>query len=232
MSTGPVQAQPASKEASSHGRAVLTRFMVFSVATTIALMALWTQVSPWLSYPVAVLSDIVLNQTAPMWVRSVEVQPGQMLVKTAVEVVIPNSGGRKAAAILPADPGRLAYGFPILLALLLSSWAIMRRPGLVQRALAGYALLLPTQTFSLVMFVLMNLAAGAQYDTRALRVDPWQIEPIDFRSQVATLVLPALMPVLIWLWLDRKFFNDVIVHGWKQSLEAKKQSGASEGANG
>ena len=43
--------------------------------------------------------------TAPMWVRSVEVQPGQMLVKTAVEVVIPNSGGRKAAAMTLAEHG-------------------------------------------------------------------------------------------------------------------------------
>ena len=222
MSAGPVQAPPASGGAPGHGRAVLTRFMVLSVAITIALMALWTQVSPWLSYPVALLSDVVLNQTAPMWVRSVEVQPGQMLVKTAVDVVIPNSGGRRAAAVLPADPGRLAYGFPILLALLLAAWAITRRPGLIQRALAGYVLLLPTQAFSLVMFVLMNLAAGAQYDTRALRVDQWQIETIVFGFQVGTLVLPALMPVLIWLWLDRKFFTDVIVHGWKQSLDAKK----------
>jgi hypothetical protein len=82
------------------------------------------------------------------------------------------------------------------------------------------------------MYLLMQLASAAQFDQRALRVDQWQVESIVFGYQVGVLVLPTLVPVLVWLLLDRKFFTDVIVHGWKQSLEAKKRPIAREGANG
>ena len=81
-------------------------------------------------------------------------------------------------------------------------------------------MLLPAQAFSLVMYLLMQLAGAAQFDVRVLRVEQWQLEAIVYGYQVGVLVLPTLVPVLVWLWLDRQFFTDVIVRGWKQSLAA------------
>ncbi len=211
---------------------LLTRFVLLAFAGVIAITLLWTKATPWLSYPVALLSHVALEQVAPMWVRTVHTRPGLIEVDTSVEIAVPEAGGRKAEITLDADPGRYAYGLPIFLALLLAAWGAARAPGRLWRAALGYLLLLPAQAFSLVMYLLMQLASAAQFDQRALRVDQWQVESIVFGYQVGVLVLPTLVPVLVWLLLDRKFFTDVIVHGWKQSLEAKKRPIAREGANG
>lgn len=202
--------------------APFSRFVAIAIGAMIGLTALWFWLSPWLTYPVAVLSEFVLNTSVPMWVRSAQMHPGEIVVNTAVDILIPNGGGRKAAAKLIADPARFAYGLPIFLALLLASWAVTRRTGIIQRALLGYVLLLPAQAFSLVTFLLMQLASAARFDERTLRVEAWQLEVLAYGFQVGSLVLPTLVPVLVWLLLDRKFFTEVIVHGWKQSFAAKR----------
>lgn len=200
---------------------VLLRFALYAFGAMIALTLLWTKASPWLSYPVAWLSHVALEQGAPMWVRTAHRQPGSIEVDSAVEIVVPDSGGRRAEITLDADPGRYAFGLPIFCALLLAAWGAARQPGRLWRLALGYVLLLPVQAFSLVMYLLMQLVSAAQFDQRVLRVDQWQLEAIVYGYQVGVLVLPTLAPVLVWLLLDRKFFSSVIVHGWKQSLAGR-----------
>ena len=82
--------------------------------------------------------------------------------------------------------------------------------------LGGYALLLPVQAFSLTMYVLMQMVLYAQTSTRVLKAAQWQVEAIVYGYQVGSLVLPTLAPILLWLWLDRQFFSEVVVRGWRQ----------------
>lgn len=202
---------------------VLRRFALYAFGGLIVLMLLWVKASPWLSYPVAVLSHTVLEQTAPMWVGAVHKQPGSISLDTTVEVVVPNTGGRRAEVTVDADPGRYAFGLPIFTALLLAAWGVRRISGVWQRALLGYLLLLPFQCFSLVFYLLMQLAGAAQFNIRTLRIDQWQLEAIIYGYQVGALVLPTLVPVLVWLLIDRRFFTDVIVHGWQRALASQPQ---------
>lgn len=204
-----------SSDASRAHPPVLRRFALIAAASIIVLTLAWTKVSPWLSYPVAALTHVVLEQATPLWTRAVRKTPGQIEVDTAVTVREPKTG-RAGEVTLDADPGRYAYGLPIFWALLLAAWITHRRPGRLARALLGYVLLLPVQTFSLVMFLWMQLAGAAQYDVRALFIDPWQLEAIIYGYQLGVLVLPTLAPVLIWLLLDRAFFTEVILTGWKR----------------
>ncbi|QXL84214.1 exosortase H-associated membrane protein [Comamonas sp. NLF-1-9] len=194
---------------------VLLRFALIAAAAIVVLTLAWSKASPWLSYPVAALSHVVLEQGAPMWVRSVRKAPGSIEVDTAVSVRDPQSG-RLGDVVLEADPGRYAYGLPIFLALLLAAWLTHRTPGRLGRALLGYLLLLPVQVFSLVMYLWMQLAGAAQYQARLLFIDPWQLELIVYGYQLGVLVLPTLAPVLVWLLLDQRFFKDVIIPGWKR----------------
>ena len=128
-----------------------------------------------------------------------------------------NTALRKAEITLDADPGRYAYGLPIFLALLLAAQTVGKSGSRWQRAFAGYLLLLPAQVFSLVMYLLMQMILAAQLNTRALRVDPWQLEAIVYGYQVGVLVLPTLAPILVWLWLDQQFFRSFFMSRWKQS---------------
>ena len=195
----------------------LVTFVLSSFALIVGLTLLWTKVSPWTSYPVAVLAHVTLEQATPMWVRAVHTRPGSIEVDTTVEVVVPQAGGRKAEITLDADPGRYAYGLPIFLALLLAAQTVGKSGSRWQRAFAGYLLLLPAQVFSLVMYLLMQMILAAQLNTRALRVDPWQLEAIVYGYQVGVLVLPTLAPILVWLWLDQQFFRSFFMPRWKQS---------------
>lgn len=193
----------------------LLRFALMAAASIIVLTLAWIRVSPWLSYPVASISHVVLEQAAPLWTRSVRTAPGSMEVNTAVTIKDPQSG-REGDVTLEADPGRYAYGLPIFWALLLAAWITHRRPGRLGRALLGYLFLLPVQAFSLIMYLWMQLAGAAHYDTHVLFIDPWQLETLIYGYQLGVLVLPTLAPVLIWLLLDRQFFDEVIVPGWKR----------------
>jgi hypothetical protein len=64
----------------------------------------------------------------------------------------------------------------------------------------------------------MQVLLATQLDVRLLRISQWQMEAIVYGYQVGALVLPTLIPVMLWLWLDRRFVNDVLVRGWRDSL--------------
>lgn len=186
-------------------------FFIAALVWMVVLTLAWSKVSPWTSWPVGALAGFALEQGAPMWVRSVHHTPGTIEVDTTIEKALPGAAGRVAELTVEADPGRYAYGLPIFLALLLAA----RSRGLAARALAGYLLLLPAQAFSLSMLVLMQMVLYAQTSTRVLRVPQWQMDAIVYGYQVGSLVVPTLVPIMVWLWLDRRFFNDVVVRGWR-----------------
>jgi hypothetical protein len=192
----------------------LTIFVLSAFAWVIVLTLAWTKVSAWTSYPVGLLAHIALEQSAPMWVRDVHLSPGAMEVDTAISVPVAEAAGRRGEITIEASPARYAYSLPIFLALLLAA----RGKGRVGRALAGYALLLPFQAFSLTMYSLMQMMLAAQLNIRLLRISQWQMELIVYGYQVGALVLPTLVPILVWLWMDRRFVNDVLVRGWRESL--------------
>ena len=189
----------------------LTIFVLSAFGWIVALTLLWSQVSAWTSYPVGVLSHIALEQGAPMWVRQVQLKPGHMEVDTSVAVPVAQASGRRAEITIDADPTRYAYGLPIFLALLLAA----RGKGRVVRAIGGYVLLLPAQAFSLTFYVLMQVVLTTQLDVRLMRIAQWQMELIVYGYQVGSLVVPTLAPILLWLWMDKKFVAEVVMRGWR-----------------
>ncbi len=195
-------------------------FVASAFGWMLALTVLWTQISPWTSYPVGVISSVALEQGAPMWVREVRLKPGVMDVDTRVAIPVPSAGGRRAEVTIDVNPARYAYGLPIFLALLLAA----RGPRRLMRGVVGYLVLLPAQAFSLSMYALMQLVLAAQVNARLLRIAPWQLELLVYGYQVGSLVVPTLAPILVWLWLDRQFVAKVVVPAWKPSAPAADPS--------
>ena len=191
-------------------------FVASAFGWMLALTVLWTQISPWTSYPVGVISSVALEQGAPMWVREVRLKPGVMDVDTRVAIPVPSAGGRRAEVTIDVNPARYAYGLPIFLALLLAA----RGPRRLMRGVVGYLVLLPAQAFSLSMYALMQLVLAAQVNARLLRIAPWQLELLVYGYQVGSLVVPTLAPILVWLWLDRQFVAKVVAPAWKPSAPA------------
>jgi hypothetical protein len=185
-------------------------FFATALVAFLAITALWMQVNAWTSIPAAKIAAFALEKGAPAWVRSANVTPGLLEVETRIEVHVPGQQRNKGIAELVAeiDPSHYAYGLPLLLALLLAA----RSRRLLRNAAIGYALLQFTQAFSLVFGVLKQIlqAAGGMAD---LQAPQWQIEAIVLCYQFSSLLLPALAPALIWLWLEKSFFAAVIVDG-------------------
>lgn len=171
------------------------------------LIAVWVYVKPWTSWPVGAMAGVVLEAGASDWVRETKMPSHFLEVVTRIDVPVPNSGGRRAEMELEVDPARYAYGLPIFLALLLAA----RQRRMALKALAGYVLLLPFQVFTLVFFVLQEIIVATQIDLAHLRVSAWQVEGIVYGFQLGTLIVPTLVPVLLWLWLDKDFFQNVVL---------------------
>lgn len=190
----------------------LWSFFANAIVLFLLLTPLWMQVSKWTSYPVAGLTQMVLNVGAGYWVRAVNKEPGRIEVETRIQVQVPGSNSNLGVAelVAEADPARYAYGLPLLLALLLAA----RSKRGWKKALVGYLLLFIPQTFSLVLEILRQImVAGGR--PGALAVDQWQLEAIAIGYQAGSLLLPALAPVALWLWLDRDFFDQVVAQGWR-----------------
>jgi hypothetical protein len=192
-------------------------FALSALLWVLGLTLVWSLVAKWTSAPAAVLAEIALEQGAPGWVRAVHRKPGSIEAETRIEVLVPNSGGRRGAIVVEADPARYTYGLPILLGLLLAARGAKgpRRPArALARAVASYALLLPAQAFSLGACLLMEMVLAARGDLTALKAAGWQLEAIAYAFQLGTLVVPTLVPMLIWLWMDRRFVADVMAPDW------------------
>ena len=117
----------------------------------------------------------------------------------------------------------LALGFPlpILLALLLAAHS----GKFFRKAAIGALLLIPFQAFTISMVLLKDLAfrSGAGGET----FTQFQLEMIAYGYQLGTLLVPTVAPIVIWLWLDKKYVTTVLFNGWfdKQAGKAATPAG-------
>ncbi len=189
----------------------LAVFFASALVLFLALVLLWMPVSKWTSYPTAWLTHLTLDKGARYWVRTVHTEPGRIEVETRIAIKMagnnPNQG--VAELVIESDPARYAYGLPLFLALMLAS----RGHQLLKKALIAYLILLVPQTFSVVLEILRQIVmAGGR--AGALAADQWQLEAIALGYQLGSLLIPTLAPVALWLWLERSYFQTVIIGGW------------------
>lgn len=200
----------------------LARFFLAAAAALVLLTLAWRPVSGYAAAPSAWLAAATMRTLFPEWVRSAHGGVGRLEVETRLEVrptgaqraqavaagqVIPDNA--VAELVLEADPAQPGYGLPILLALLVAA----RGPRLFRRALLGAACLVPFQAYCLVTELLKQAAitsgAAAQAGFAA-----WQVNLIAYAYQLGALLVPTLAPILLWAWLDRRFFAAIVIEGW------------------
>ena len=198
-----VPEQPDAQPSRQASKRPLLAFFVRAVLWLVLLMGAWSLVAKWPSYPVAALTHMALEAGAPDWVQTVHKSPG--LIEVQTRLAVPVRGG-VGDIVVEADPAHYAYSLPILWALLLAAGG----PGRIGKLLGGYVLLLPTQAFSLTLDVLKRMAIAMPGGVRALGIDQWQLEAIGLGYQLGVLVLPTLVPVVVWLWLDSAFASRLL----------------------
>lgn len=159
----------------------------------------WYFASAVLIAPLRFLSSMVFNLTIPDVITAVE-QTGSQL--TFVTGLSPPSAafGQNAVSLLEINPLIYSFGLPLFVALQLATKG--ERWGL--KILIGYLVLLPFQAWSVCLDVMKQIAITLGPDIAAQAgAQEWPREAIVLGYQFGTLILPTVVPFVLWLWINR-----------------------------
>jgi hypothetical protein len=183
-------------------------------------LGLWYWLAEWINWPVATLSGWVLHGLFS-WVESVEWAQRVIDVVTNLRVDnIPSQDGRYAALVAEANPLQYSYGMPLFVALFLASGEARRW----RKLLLGLLLLIPFQAWGVCFDILKQVAitAGASVVEQTGYAD-WQREIIALGYQLGYLILPTLVPVVLWLILTPQFIPMLMLEGALQNEQRREK---------
>jgi hypothetical protein len=182
-------------------RSPLTRFVVAALAWLPVTFGAWYLLAPVLLWPVRLLVEFVASVGLRDLVRAIE-SAGRSL--TFVTTLKPGEG--VGAGVVSVDVNMLVYAFgmPLFAALTLAA-----REASWWRTLAiGYAVIVPFVAWGVLADFLKGIAivAPAAIASQTGFSGP-QREAIAFAYQFGTLILPAVVPAVLWVLLHRAFLE-------------------------
>jgi len=102
------------------------------------------------------------------------------------------------------DMRHFTFGLPLLAALILAA----RAPHRLRNLLIGYAVLLPFQTWGVVAEFLEDIAGGFGPGVASQTgFSAWQREAIAFSYQFGALILPTVVPAVVWVLMHRRLLE-------------------------
>ncbi|MBU0656636.1 MAG: hypothetical protein KJ914_16060 [Gammaproteobacteria bacterium] len=186
----------------------LHRFMLGVLIFFPLTFFIWYVTAAFHLAPVTLLAGKLLNVIAPdalMWLKL----DGHTLVlatnfgRDASGVVVSPPVGEDVLGF-HLNPLIYSYSLPLLAALMLATPGKERWMNL----LWGVLLLLPTELFSMVSSVLKTLTfdVGAAFQAQQ-GLSQSGVDAIALGYQVGTLLLPMIVPLVIWVGLNRDFIT-------------------------
>jgi hypothetical protein len=179
----------------------LSAFVLAVVAWLPVTFAVWYFAAPLILWPAAMLIGAIARTGFADLVTAVE-QVGATLSFTTT--LRPGTGA--GGAFISVDVNLLLYSFgmPLLAALSLAA----REPAWKRHLLVGYLVLVPFIAWGGLADFLKNVAITAgpavasQTDFSAA-----QREAIAFAFQFGSLILPAIVPAIVWVLMHRRFLE-------------------------
>ena len=179
----------------------LTRFVVAALAWLPVTFGAWYLLAPVLLWPVRLLVEFVASVGLRDLVRAIE-SGGRSL--TFVTTLKPGEG--VGAGVVSVDVNMLVYAFgmPLFAALTLAA-----REASWWRTLAiGYVVIVPFVAWGVLADFLKGIAIVAPAAIASQTgFSGWQREAIAFAYQFGTLILPAVVPAVLWVLLHRAFLE-------------------------
>lgn len=180
-------------------------FLIQAIAWFITWLFVWYQLSRLVTLPVGLLAKAVVAMLFPPWAEGVQQAEASLTLLTTLEV--PGMAGVPAGQMAVFSPEvaflQYGYGLPLLTALLFASDA----KGILTKASLGALALLPFQVWGVCFDWLKQVGI----ETEAAHFSPMAREFIALGYQFGYLVLPALVPVLLWAAMDRRFLTTFIL---------------------
>lgn len=181
----------------------LAGFILRALLWLPACFAVWYLSAPWHASLAGLLARLVLGVYHDGLVTAIE-QPGLNLAFVTNLVVHPVPG-QDAILVPEVNPLLYTYGLPFFAALMLATRSR------VWMLAAGACALLPFQAWGIAFdfLVQVGMKLGPEVATQA-GVTGWQREAVAIGYQLGTLILPSLVPVLLWAAFNRPFIANVL----------------------
>jgi hypothetical protein len=186
----------------------LKRFFVAALLWLVLALAVWYPLKQWMLLPSAWLARGAMLSAFPSWVVGAEFGGDTQVLVTRLRVFSPDN---RPGLLAPDVNGLVyAYGAPLLAALLLAS----RTRRLWWKLPAGLLLLVPFQAWGIAMTWLLQVAVVAGGQTRAqTHFSALEANLIAVGYQFGFLILPTLVPVVIWLAFERRVLAGALIEG-------------------
>jgi len=179
----------------------LSAFILAVLAWLPLTFAVWYFAAPLLLWPAVLAMQGICATAFAYLVRSVE-QVGSNVVFTTV--LRPGTG--LSGGFVSVDVNLLLYSFglPLLAALILAA----RETAWKRHLLVGYLVLVPFIAWGGLADFLKNVAitAGAAVASQT-GFSAGQREAIAFAFQFGSLILPAIVPAIVWVLMHRRFLE-------------------------
>jgi hypothetical protein len=187
----------------------LTRFIVVVLAWLPVTFAVWYFTAPLLTLPMHWLalavskiafSDLIVDvdKSGTIFSFVTNLRPASATTFTTA----------KAAVVVDSKALIYTYGLPLFAALTLAGTGLRDGSRLAKVLGLGYLILLPFHTWGIVADALKQLAItmgpGIASQTG---FSPFQREVIAFAYQFGTLILPTVIPAVVWVLTHRPFLE-------------------------
>ncbi|MDR0479757.1 MAG: hypothetical protein LBH31_08185 [Burkholderiaceae bacterium] len=185
---------------------LIGRFLLLSIVCLIVLLPLWYWSAAWFAAPPLWLAGTAMKAFFP-WTESWTLHGVTATLNTLVQVRVPSSHG-DALGELSSDVSYPSYGYGLVLlwAMLIAARLVARTPYWWLKGLLGSALLIPVQAWGICFEWLRDVAllsgpSGAAY----LGYSAWANNAIAYGYQLGLLMLPPVVPILLWLLFNKRF---------------------------
>ena len=184
----------------------IARFLLTSMVALVVLILPWYYLSPYLAAPVVTAAGEFMQFTFS-WVKGYEQHGTVGTLITSLHVFVPQNGRLEIADMAPEVNYRTyGYGLALLWALLIASHA----QRMAYKMALGTMILVPSQAISMCFRWLREALLTAGIDVwQQTGLPRWVAEVIAYGYQFGYLMLTPLVPVLLWLVLDRAFVRQL-----------------------
>jgi hypothetical protein len=180
----------------------LVRFVLRVLGGLAPAFALWYFAAPILLWPVRIVVELVARGGFGDLVETVEASGATLTFVTTLRPGL--STAVSGQITVDVDMLLYSYGMPLLAALV---WAA-REERWALRLAAGYALLVPFAVWGALADFLKAVAiTSSPLVASQTGFVPWQREAIAFAYQFGTLILPAVVPAVVWILMHRAFLE-------------------------
>ncbi len=196
-------------------RSPLLRFVLITFAWLPVMFAVWYFAAPILIFPAKLLAQFFTQLAFGDLVKQVLMESHALVFVTSLRPGEAMPGG----AVVSVEVNALLYSFglPMLAALILAT----REKGGWKKLLIGYLVIVPFIAWGVTADFLKNINFSAgPFVASQVGFSSLQREFVAFAYQFGTLILPTVIPAIVWVLTHRGFLERL--RGQMDAFDKKK----------